>query len=119
MRRLVVGMNLIRAGAFTGALVLPRTGETGPVTGRGRHGDLEMARARMGLRAPWLVARALVIKRPDHWVEDVIQGVTGLATFPHNVGSFKKAVKAWVARKFLGRTPPYLFHLNDDRRASS
>ena len=104
--RLVV-LNLIDA-ARHGALVLPRTGatrarrvgETWHLEMQGEDGLVHVARARA------------LVNAAGPWVEDVIQGVTGLNS-SHNVrlvkGSHIVVPKFWVG------SHAYLFQ-NDDRR---
>ena len=104
--RLVV-LNLIDA-ARHGALVLPRTGatraqrvgETWQLEMQGEDGLAHVARARA------------LVNAAGPWVEDVIQGVTGLNS-SHNVRLVKGS--HIVVPKFWAGSHAYLFQ-NDDRR---
>jgi glycerol-3-phosphate dehydrogenase len=104
--RLVV-LNLIDA-ARHGALVLPRTGatraqrvgETWQLEMQGEDGLAHVARARA------------LVNAAGPWVEDVIQGVTGLSS-SHSVRLVKGS--HIVVPKFWAGSHAYLFQ-NDDRR---
>jgi glycerol-3-phosphate dehydrogenase len=104
--RLVV-LNLIDA-ARLGALILPRTaamraqriGETWQLEMQGKDGTVHVARAHV------------LINAAGPWVEDVLQGVTGLNS-SHSVRLVKGS--HIVVPKFWAGSHAYLFQ-NDDRR---